>query len=70
MIATLFYNPVSLPAGALLWLLPPLCLAVAIVYKTIRTHNLRRLWLEVCVLFVIMMAALAALMVAGYVLIK
>jgi len=69
-IATLFYNPVSLPADALLWLLPPLCLAVAIVYKTIRTQNIRRLWLDTALLFLYMMGGLAALMVVGYMLVR
>ena len=68
--ATLFYNPVSLPSDALLWLLPPLCLAVAIIYKTIRTQNLRRLWLDTALLFLYMMGGLVALMVAGYMLVR
>lgn len=70
MIATIFYNPVSLPSDALLWLLPPLCLAVAIIYKTIRTQNISRLWLDTAVLFLCMMGGLAALMVVGYLLVR
>jgi len=48
---TVFYNPMALPAnGWTLWLVLPLCLSVAITYKTIRTQDLRRLPLEVAAL--------------------
>lgn len=60
MIATLFVNPITLSNQAVLWLILPLCLSVAIIYKTIRTRNLRRLPLEI--------ASLMAYMVGGLVL--
>ena len=48
---TLFYNPMTLEYDQLLWLLLPLCASLAIVYKTVRTTNLRRLPLEALALF-------------------
>ncbi len=60
-IATLFRNPMLVSTDALLWLLIPLCASVAIIYKTIRTENIRRLPLEILVLFVFMIAGLVAL---------
>jgi len=45
--ATLLVNPVTMSAGAPLWLQLPLCAAVAIVYKTVRAAELRRLPLEI-----------------------
>jgi len=47
MIATLFVNPVAVPVSIQLWMLAPLCVLVAIIYKTVRTENLRRLPLQV-----------------------
>ena len=58
----LFRTPMPLEAGSwMLWLLLPLCMAVAIVYKTVRTKNLRRLPLEVLALMGYMTAGLVAL---------
>lgn len=45
--AVLFYHPMVLPQTAVLWLILPLCLSVAVVYKTLRTADLRRLPREV-----------------------
>lgn len=47
----LFYYPMSLPSNSLLWMLLPLCLGAAIVYKTIRASDLKRLWLDIVMLF-------------------
>ena len=58
---TLFRNPMALPFDSLLWFLGPLCVAVAIVYKTVRTQNLRRLPLEILVLMGYMVVGLVAL---------
>ena len=59
---TLFYNPMSLnPGNGILWLLLPLCASVAIIYKTIRTTNLKRLPLEILALMGYMVVGLAAL---------
>ncbi len=43
-----FVEPIPLEAnGWALWMLLPLCLAVTIVYKTIRAKNLYRLLLQI-----------------------
>lgn len=49
-LATIFYHPITLPSGSLLWLMLPLLASVTIVYKTIRTRHLRRLPLEILAL--------------------
>jgi hypothetical protein len=60
--ATIFQNPMTLSSGpTLLWLLLPLCASVAIVYKTLRTHRLARLWLQVIALIAYMVAGLTAM---------
>ena len=61
---TIFYNPVSFSSGVLLWLLLPLCVAVAFVYKTVRTKNLSRLWLEILALVGYLAVGMVALGVA------
>ena len=59
---TLFYHPMPLEAdGWTLWLLLPLCVSVAIVYKVVRIQNVRRLPLEVLALMGYMAAGLTAL---------
>ena len=59
---TLFYNPVQLPSsGWSLWLIVPLCLIVAVVYKTVRTETLRKLPLEILSALCYMLAGLTAL---------
>ncbi len=59
---TLFVNPMTPSSGlTLLWLLLPVCAAVAIVYKTIRTSRLSRLWLEIVALIGYMVIGLGAL---------
>ena len=62
----LFYSPLSLPSWALLVMLLPLCLAVAVIYKAVRVVHVGRLGLEILTLFLYMLAGLAALMLAGY----
>ena len=61
MTAALFVNPMVLPFNSLLWLLLPLCVSVAVVYKTIRTEYLRRLPQEILVLLVYMLVGLLVL---------
>lgn len=61
MIATLFYNPLHISHGVVLWLIIPLCLSVAVIYKTVRTDNLRRLPMEILVLMGYMTGGLVAL---------
>lgn len=65
---TIFKNPVILPFSAHLWFLLPLCVAVAVVYKTIRTNDLRRLPIEIVVLIAYMTAGLAIMGVGLWVL--
>jgi len=67
---TLFYNPVLLSSGAVLYLVLPLLAAVAVIYKTIRTKNIRRLWLEILGLILYMYAGLAALCAALWLLMR
>jgi hypothetical protein len=43
----IFYNPMTLPCDSLLWLMLPLVVSVSVVYKTVRTRNLRRLPWEI-----------------------
>ena len=61
MIAVLFKNPVLWRSDSLLWMVIPLCASVAIVYKAIRTQNLRRLPLEVVGVIAYLVAGMAAL---------
>ena len=57
-LATIFTNPVVLPFNAHLWFLLPLCVAVSVVYKTIRTNDLRRLPREIGMLVAYMLIGL------------
>ncbi|MFP4104453.1 MAG: hypothetical protein ACLFVU_00040 [Phycisphaerae bacterium] len=58
---TLFYNPVHVPQSMALWLMIPLLIGLGIVYKTVRTRNLRRLPLEIALLILYMGGGLFAL---------
>ena len=58
---TLFLNPVVLPFNSLLWMLLPLCFGVAVIYKTIRIDDLRRLPKEILALSAYMLFGLTAL---------
>ena len=64
MIAKLFTHPIILPFHTILWLVLPLCASVAVVYKTIRVNNIRRMPMEAGVLLVYMAVGLGALGVA------
>ncbi|MBN1942750.1 MAG: hypothetical protein JW849_05585 [Phycisphaerae bacterium] len=57
----LFYNPILVPQAAVLWLILPLCLSVAVVYKTVRTVELRRLPREIVGLMLYMIGGLVVL---------
>jgi len=70
MTATLFYNPLPLSFETQLWLLLPLCLGVAIVYKAVRTHDLRRLPREVGFLMGYMVAGLIVLCVLVWLVVR
>ena len=58
---TLFYHPMTLPFKSLLWLMLPLCLAVAVIYKTVRATNLRGLCWQVMAMMGYILAGLTAL---------
>ena len=58
---TIFQNPAPLHAGTVLWLVIPLCAAVAVVYKTLRTKDVRRLPWEAGGLLLYIAAGLVAL---------
>ncbi|HOF18680.1 MAG TPA: hypothetical protein PK082_07200 [Phycisphaerae bacterium] len=60
----MFLNPMTLPSGLVLYLVIPLCVSVAVVYKTVRAQSLRRLWIEIPFAVAYMLAGLAALAVA------
>jgi len=60
-LATLFLNPLHIPASAALWLVIPLCASVAILYKAIRVHDVRRLPWEAAKLILYMVSGLVAL---------
>ncbi|MBI5723210.1 MAG: hypothetical protein HZA50_04575 [Planctomycetes bacterium] len=58
---TLFYNPVPMPSTWSFWLLLPLCLSIVVVYRTIRTKDMRRLPMEILRLSIYMAAGLSIL---------
>lgn len=64
MIGLLFQNPVQLSSQTL-WMVVPVCVAVAAVYKTLRTRALTRLPLEILLLSLYMLLGVAGL-VAGF----
>lgn len=59
--AALFYHPMTAPSGWTLWLILPLCLMVAIVYKTIRAQELRTVPRQVTMLMLYIVVGLVAL---------
>ena len=63
MIGQLFVHPQILPFDMILWLLLPLCASVAVVYKTIRVHDLRQLPVQAGILIIFMLGGLFALSV-------
>jgi len=62
--ATVFYHPISLGWEGALWLVLPLSLALAIVYKTLRTNRLRRLPAQIASSFGLMVLGMTGLAVA------
>lgn len=61
MLATLFHNPIVLSQDHLPWMMLPLCLSVAIVYKTIRVQHLRQLPFRILYLFALIAGGLVLL---------
>jgi hypothetical protein len=62
-LATLFVHPIVVPWDLQLWLLLPLLAAVAIIYKAVRTHHVRRLGIEAGFTFLYMVGGILALSV-------
>ena len=58
---TIFVNPMPIPSWCVFWLLLPLCISSAVIYKTVRLANLRRFWLQVAWATLYMAGGLAAL---------
>jgi hypothetical protein len=56
-----FVEPLQISATAIFWLLLPLLLAVAIVYKAVRSQDLHRIGIEIAGLMLYMVAGLTAL---------
>lgn len=69
MILGLFVYPVDVGPAAL-YLVVPVTLAVATVYKTLRTRSLRRLPLEIAWLSFCILAGMAGLMVGLWLLLR
>ena len=65
----LFTQPIDMTGGTL-WFALPVGLAVAAVYKTIRTRSLRRLPLEIALLVLYIWGGIAALMVVFWLLVR
>ena len=61
--ATLFVNPIYLSPTNQLWLMLPLLVTVAVIHKTMRTADIRRLLREVLVLVAYMAAGTVVLAV-------
>jgi len=62
-LSTLFYHPMHWSSDTLLWLVLPLCASLAIVYKTVRTRNLRRLPIQIVTLIGLLIVGMAVLVV-------
>ncbi len=61
MIGELFVHPHVLSFNTILWLVVPLCVSVAVVYKAIRVNSLRELPRQAATLVILMLAGLFAL---------
>ena len=64
-VLALLTYPIQL-RGQAFWAVIPVSIAVAIVYKTIRTQSLRRLPMEILFLSLYMMLGVGALMLVGW----
>jgi len=64
-LAAVFRHPMVLTSRTL-WMIVPLCVGVAIVYKTIRTQDLKHLPLEILILCGYILVGVGALMFAGW----
>jgi len=68
LLATVFLQPMQLN-GQRLWFLLPLCLSIAVVYKTTKVRELKDVPLAALLLFVTILAAMAGVCLGLYVLI-
>ena len=62
----LFHNSRILSSPIMLWMLLPLCLAVSIIYKTIRIPRLPRLWWEILYMFGYITCGLTAMGIVAW----
>ena len=65
MIAQLFVKPIEISFQSAMWYIIPLCAAVAIVYKTIRTDDIRKVPRAAAVLLFVFILPGLALMAAA-----
>ncbi|MCD4699281.1 MAG: hypothetical protein K8R91_01745 [Phycisphaerae bacterium] len=65
----IFKHPVQMGANHI-WLVIPLCMVLAVVYKTIRVHNLRQLIRQILGLWAYIFVGLTALAVAFWILVE
>lgn len=69
LLAALFTNPQSFSSKGL-WIVIPLSLAVAAVYKTIRADSLRQLPRDILQLALYILAGVVGLMLAGWIVVS
>jgi uncharacterized membrane protein YbjE (DUF340 family) len=62
----LFLHPLKLPVGARLWMLLPLVLCVALVYRATRARDAQQLFKPTLLTFVNIIVGMAAIAVAFY----
>jgi len=60
LIAGLFTTAMELPAGRRAWFILPLCLSIAVVYKTLRVPDLRKVPLASIVLWITIVISMYA----------
>ncbi len=60
-ILALFYKPLVISSDNILWLVIPLCVSVAVVYKAIRTDNVKKLPVQIVGLVCYMIGGLIVL---------
>ncbi|MFP4355161.1 MAG: hypothetical protein ACLFUJ_08535 [Phycisphaerae bacterium] len=63
MLAKLFYYPITLPYYGQIWMLLPLLVAVAVVYKAARSRHIRDVPKETAITLAYMFVGLLALSV-------
>jgi hypothetical protein len=66
-LAWLLVKPLDLPAGLRIWMLLPLVLCVATVYRATRTREPARMWRSTALTFVNIIVGMTAIALAFYV---